>query len=118
MRIWPLENADKPANINEQDSETPWLTREAIKFLDNVEKPWCAHVSYIKPHWPYIVPAPYHNMYNKDDVQKIIRDVRETKKPNPVIEAIFNNKIAKTNEAWIVLDNDDSKLPIIKLIIH
>ena len=93
---WFLENADKPANINEQDSETPWLTREAIKFLDNVEKPWCAHVSYIKPHWPYIVPAPYHNMYNKDDVQKLIRDVRETKKPNPVFEAFFNNKIAKT----------------------
>ena len=35
-------------------------------------------------------------MYNKDDVQKLIRDVRETKKPNPVFEAFFNNKIAKT----------------------
>ena len=29
---------------------------------------WCAHLSYIKPHWPYIVPAPYHAMYGPQDV--------------------------------------------------
>ncbi len=23
-------------------------------------RPWCLHLSYIKPHWPYIAPAPYH----------------------------------------------------------
>ena len=93
---WFLENADKPANIAEQDSETPWLTREAIKFLDNAETPWCAHISYIKPHWPYIVPAPYHNMYNQDDVQNLIRNAQEREEPHPVFEAFFNNKIAKT----------------------
>ena len=31
------ENADKPANIREEDSETPWLTREAIRFIDQPE---------------------------------------------------------------------------------
>ena len=25
--------------------------------------PWCVHLSYIKPHWPYIAPAPYNDMY-------------------------------------------------------
>ena len=23
-------------------------------------RPWCLHLSYIKPHWPYIAPAPYN----------------------------------------------------------
>ena len=56
---WIFRNADKPANIKETDSETPWLTRKTIEFMDAMQgkDPWCAHVSYIKPHWPYIVPA-------------------------------------------------------------
>ena len=93
---WYIENADKPANIREEDSETPWLTREAITFIDQAEGPWCAHVSYIKPHWPYIVPAPYHDMYSKDDIQALIRDQVERQDANPVYESFFTNKIAET----------------------
>ena len=93
---WYIENADKPANIREEDSETPWLTREAIRFIDQAEGPWCAHVSFIKPHWPYIVPAPYHNMYGQDDIQELIRDEAERQSANPVYESFFTNKIAQT----------------------
>lgn len=93
---WFLENADKPANIAEEDSETPWLTREAIKFMEQADGPWCAHVSFIKPHWPYIVPAPYHDMFGPEDVQELIRDEAEREDPHPVYEAFFNNGIAKT----------------------
>ncbi|MGC6454572.1 MAG: sulfatase-like hydrolase/transferase [Candidatus Puniceispirillaceae bacterium] len=93
---WFIENADKPANIREEDSETPWLTREAIRFIDQTEGPWCAHVSFIKPHWPYIVPAPYHDMYGPEDVQPLIRDAGERDDANPVYEAFFTKKIAET----------------------
>ena len=93
---WFIENADKPANIREEDSETPWLTREAISFIDQATGPWCAHVSFIKPHWPYIVPAPYHDMYGPDDIQPLIRHEAERENANPVYESFFTNKIAET----------------------
>ena len=93
---WFIENADKPANIAEADSETPWLTREAIDFLDRAKGPWCAHLSYIKPHWPYIVPAPYHSMYTEDDIQLLIREAREREDAHPVYQAFFSNPIAAT----------------------
>ena len=72
---WFLKHADKPANIAEEDSETPWLTREAIKFIESREDgtPWLCHVSYIKPHWPYIVPAPYHDMFGANHVPAPLR---------------------------------------------
>lgn len=44
-------NADKPAHIHEADWETAWLTTKAIEFIDQATDPWCAHVSYIKPHF-------------------------------------------------------------------
>lgn len=91
---WVFDNADRPANIREEDSETPWLTRETIRFIDQAEGPWCAHVSYIKPHWPYIVPAPYHNMYGPEDVLPLKRHNGELENPQPVFGAYLNNKIA------------------------
>jgi len=93
---WFMRHADKPANIAEQDSETPWLTRQAIRFLENAEGPWCAHVSYIKPHWPYIVPAPYHNMYGPEDVIPAIRSEGERMDPHPLYAAFMESGIAET----------------------
>ena len=91
---WMFKNADKPANIHEEDSETPWLTSEAIRFMTKAEGPWCTHVSYIKPHWPYIVPAPYHAMYGPAHVAPAIRHPVEQVDPHPVYGAFMGNKIA------------------------
>ena len=92
---WMFQNADKPANVDEADSETPWLTSEAIRFVEEVEGPWCAHLSYIKPHWPYIVPAPYHAMYSLNHVPAALRHGVEREDPHPVYEAYMDNRIAK-----------------------
>jgi len=92
---WMFKNADKPANIREEDSETPWLTTKTMEFLDEVSGPWCAHVSFIKPHWPYIVPAPYHDMFGANHVPAATRHTVELENPNPVFGAYQSNKIAQ-----------------------
>ena len=64
---WAMRNARKPARVKEEDSETPYMTRRAMEFIREAgDKPWCLHLSYIKPHWPYIAPAPYNDMYSAD----------------------------------------------------
>ena len=88
-------NADRPANIREQDSETPWLTDRAIEFIDSAKGPWLAHVSYIKPHWPYIVPAPYNDMYGANHVPAPLRHDAEREDPHPVYGAYMQNRIAQ-----------------------
>ena len=92
---WIFRNADKPANIREEDSETPWLTTKTLEFLDEKKGPWLAHVSYIKPHWPYIVPAPYHNMYNETHVRPPLRHEAEKDNAQEVFGAYQGNKIAQ-----------------------
>ncbi|MEL7098616.1 MAG: sulfatase-like hydrolase/transferase [Pseudomonadota bacterium] len=92
---WFMQNADKPANIREEDSETPWLTSEAIRFMDETQGPWCAHLSYIKPHWPYIVPAPYHDMYGPAHVPPATRDPSERDDVHPVFGAFMNGPVGK-----------------------
>ena len=92
---WIFRNADKPANIREEDSETPWLTDRTIEFISEQEGPWLAHVSYIKPHWPYIVPAPYNDMYGQAHVPPPLRDVCEREDAHPVFASYQQNKIAQ-----------------------
>jgi len=92
---WMFGNADLPANIREEDSETPWLTGEAIRFMDQAEGPWCAHLSYIKPHWPYIVPAPYHDMFGPGHVPPATRDPVELEGAHPVYQVFLDGKIAQ-----------------------
>ncbi|MEP3276709.1 MAG: sulfatase-like hydrolase/transferase [Stappiaceae bacterium] len=92
---WMFHNADKPANIREEHSETPWLTQKTIEFIEETEAPWCAHVSYIKPHWPYIVPAPYHDMYGANHVPQALRHEMERENAHPVYDAYMGNRIAQ-----------------------
>ncbi len=56
------------------------MTRRAMDFISEAEtdgRPWCLHLSYIKPHWPYIAPEPYASMYSTDDMIPVIRSERE-----------------------------------------
>jgi len=92
---WMLGNADRPANIAEEDSETPWLTSRAIDFIEANEGPWLAHVSYIKPHWPYIVPAPYHDMFGANHVPAAVRHPVEREDPHPIFGAYMESRMAR-----------------------
>lgn len=87
---WLLAHADKPARIPEEHSETPYTTRRAIQFIDGAAgdaRPWCLHLSYIKPHWPYIAPAPYHALYGPNQVLAPVRAAAEHAEPHPVFAA-------------------------------
>ncbi|MCP5265087.1 MAG: sulfatase-like hydrolase/transferase [Burkholderiaceae bacterium] len=71
---WYMRNAHRPTRLPEEFTETPFATNKAIEFIrEQGEQPWCLHLSYIKPHWPYIAPAPYHDMFGPDDFQAPIR---------------------------------------------
>ena len=106
---WVYANAGKPANIREEDSETPWLTREMISFLEEGapkrERPWMCHLSYIKPHWPYIVPAPYHDMYGPNSFMPVTRHEDELADPHPVYAAFSNNVIGTAFKQDAVREN-------------
>ncbi len=85
---WQMRNARRPARVADAHSETAWTTDRAIDFiLEQGDAPWCLHVSYIKPHWPYIVSAPYHAMFDSADVPRAVRSDAEKRAAHPVLAA-------------------------------
>ena len=92
---WFLSNSDQEANIAEEDSETPYMTRRGMAFIDSRgDQPWLCHLSLIKPHWPYVVPAPYHAMYGPQDFLPVVRTQAERETDHPVLGAFMNAPVA------------------------
>lgn len=94
---WLMEHADKPARIPDYFSETPYLTRRAMEFINQAgDTPWCLHLSYIKPHWPYMAPEPYHNMYGQEHIIPLNRSDAEKQDAHPLHKAYMDHFVSQT----------------------
>ena len=90
---WRLRHSSLPARIDEAHSETAFTTDKAIEFItEQGEAPWLLHLSYIKPHWPYMAPAPYHDMYGPDDIAPAVRSHAERNAAHPVVAAYRDHR--------------------------
>lgn len=89
---WKLRNSRLAARVDAAHSETAWATDTAVDFIrEQGDKPWCLHLSYIKPHWPYIAPAPYHEAYGDGDVLPSVKSQAEREDQHPVYRAFRNH---------------------------
>ena len=85
---WNMRNAGLPARVAERDSETAYTTDSALEFIRaQGDTPWALHLSYVKPHWPYMAPAPYNARYSLDQCLPVKRVPRELESAHPVLAA-------------------------------
>jgi len=99
MSAWLLKNSRLPANVPEEHSETAYMTNRAMDFMTEAmqgDKPWLCHLSYIKPHWPYIVPAPYHDMYGPEHIVDPIRSQAERGTDHPLLRAYQEARVCRS----------------------
>jgi arylsulfatase A-like enzyme len=90
---WFLRNAHLPAKVREEHSETAYVTEVALDYIRaQGERPWALHLSYVKPHWPYLAPDPYHARYTAGDMLPIHKSARELADPHPVYAAYLKHE--------------------------
>lgn len=72
--------AAQPVSYKPEHSQTAFLTENVIDYIDqftanttpnkasnntvNKNDSWCIHVSYLRPHPPFVAPEPYNLMYD------------------------------------------------------
>lgn len=56
------DRPDAPAIYTAEDSDTAFLTDRVIDDLGDRKPGWLAHVTYIRPHPPFVAPAPYNQL--------------------------------------------------------
>ena len=85
---WNMRNVHLPARVAEPHSETAYMTDQALDFMKRRgSQPWVLHLSYVKPHWPYMAPAPYHQRYRADQCLPVRRNREELRGAHPVVAA-------------------------------
>ncbi len=63
-----------PPIYSNKDSSVAFLTNELTKWLRVRENEnWFVHLSYLRPHPPWIAPEPYNSMYDPKLINKPIR---------------------------------------------
>jgi arylsulfatase A-like enzyme len=93
---WSLRNSAYPARVREEHSETAYITDRDLDFVkESGDQPWLLHLSYIKPHWPYMAPAPFHNMYGRESFAAAIRSENERLDPHPVYRAFMDMDVSR-----------------------
>ena len=94
---WNMRNAHLPARVQERHSETAYMTDQAIGFMRSQgSRPWVLHLSYVKPHWPYLAPAPYHALYTADQCLPVVRREAERHGAHPVVAAYRDHEESRT----------------------
>jgi arylsulfatase A-like enzyme len=73
------------------------MTDRAMDFIRaRGDQSWCLHLSYIKPHWPYMAPAPYHAMFGAEDILPANRSDREKRDTHPVTKGYRDWDVSRT----------------------
>jgi arylsulfatase A-like enzyme len=96
---WLWVHSDKAARVPEEHSETPYMTGRAMDFIREAKsdlRPWCLHLSYIKPHWPYIAPEPYASMYKGAAIPPPVRTEEERARAHPVFRAFMDMRAGQS----------------------
>jgi arylsulfatase A-like enzyme len=58
-----------PIEIKAEHSDTAYTADRAMRFFrQNEAEPWFLHVSFLRPHPPFVAPEPYHDLYDLEDV--------------------------------------------------
>lgn len=99
LSAWLLKNSRLAANVPEEHSETAYMTDRAMAFMEEARedgRPWVCHLSYIKPHWPYIVPAPYHDMYDERHIVDPVRSEAERQTDHPLMQAYLDARVCRS----------------------
>ena len=93
---WLLRSAPFPAVVPDELSETAYMTDRAIEFIRTAgDDRWCLHLSYSKPHWPYVASDPYHALYAGEEMPAPNRTDSELETAHPVLRALHKSRIGK-----------------------
>lgn len=65
--------ASIPALYRSEDSQTAFLAERVVEYLDRADPGWFVHLSWFRPHPPYIAPAPWNTRYDPATVPAPVR---------------------------------------------
>lgn len=133
MRIWRPNGGDLPPSgahaeppaFGADETETAFLTGRAIDHLRERDgsEPWFLHISHLRPHPPFVVPAPYNAMVRPEDVALPVRaEDRAAQVAMHPFQRYAMERVALSNFVYeapgLVADLDDEAVRTIRAVYY
>jgi arylsulfatase A-like enzyme len=102
-----------PACYSKDESDTAFLTDLALQYIKRPDSsPWFLHLSYLRPHPPYLAPEPYNRMYHPDDVPACVfcSSVEEEKRQHPYLKFLLEKNLSTGNCSSANYPRDEKSL--------
>jgi len=87
-----------PAPYLAEHTETAFINEKVMHYIDaQADEPWFIHLSWLRPHPPFMVPEPYHSMYQGEQVETPMRhpSMAEEQAQHPFVDFIISSKLAQ-----------------------
>ena len=96
------EVSSAPSAYSAEQTQTAFIAGEFIRWLGEQQTatPWFAHLSFLRPHPPFIVPAPYHTMFDPLEVDGFTR--AETAEAEAALHPLLSYQLDKARQADFV----------------
>ena len=94
----PAEDSRWRTQYDAEHSQTAFLTSRLLDFVEErsaTGKPWFAHVSFLRPHPPFLAPAPYDTMFDPASVPEPTRAPTRAEEgaQHPLLGVMINHPI-------------------------
>lgn len=63
----PVGTIGAPPVYSAEETQTAFLVNEFLTWEAEQDKPWFAHISFLRPHPPFTVPEPYNSLFQPSD---------------------------------------------------
>ena len=99
-------NPSDPAPYRAEDSETAFLMDELLAHLEvRRDAPWTAHAAFIRPHPPFVAPAPF----NRAVAPSAVPPRTPAHPDHPFVRAWFSER--SSFGTWMLFNGDCAGLP-------
>lgn len=102
-----------PAPYAKEESDTAFLTAKAESVIRQPgPRPWFLHLSYLKPHRPYLAPEPYNRLFHPDAVPEFKRapSVREEAKQHPFLAYLLEQGLNRGYYTGDIFPRDERSM--------
>lgn len=83
-------------------SQTAFLTDRALEWIETrgEDRPWFVHISYLRPHPPFVVCEPYHDRYDQNDTPRAVRAAtrEEEADQHPLMAALVRHPLTRAGD--------------------
>jgi arylsulfatase A-like enzyme len=85
-----------PTLYDKDHSDTAFLTDSLLEWFNTrEEEDWFVHLSYLRPHPPYVAPEPYNTLYDPEKLSPALRaqSLEEEGSQHPLLPVLHESKM-------------------------